>query len=481
MAYDISVKTTSVVTSKGKKTYYSFDVVDPATGQIKDSKNTSNPKKAKDLLAKYKKQYKDSTVNGKAGADPFEDGTFGKQSDFQFGGFQGEDDYQKMSGNITEKSFAPIGSSPARSGAKAVHSGKSNLSKDKQYVHHLKSTRLVEWRTKTGTHWHDQKGPPPISGLTQRQKDDALANGALRLQALVHRPKTASEVIVGQGVDNNAFIIIGHDRVEKEHTGYGGQSHTQCDAIDIVAGMGGPHPREIEYESDKLETPKIDSKTGLEVVADTHPSVYNDAARIYISQKTNVDKNFGIGAWAKGKKTQAEIDNPENIGKYGAKSAIAIKADNIRVIGRESLRLVTGTDQRNSQGGDISGKSGIEIVAMNNIETLQPMVLGDNLQLALTTIIDNIEAMAKIFEAYTKYQMKFNAAMQKHTHITPFFALPALPSQEAIISGIQCDIETFSRTSLSIVKHITNLQGVKHNFLTDSGDGFINSRLNKVN
>ena len=60
--------------------------------------------------------------------------------------------------------------------------------------------------------------------------------------------------------------------------------------------------------------------------------------------------------------------------------AIAVKADNIRVIGRESLRLVTGTDAKNSQGGDIGGKSGVEIVAMNNLETLQPMVLGDKLR-----------------------------------------------------------------------------------------------------
>ena len=469
------------MTSKGKKTYYSFDVVDPATGQIKDSKNTSSPKKAKALLAKYKKQYGNPTVNGKAGGDPFKDGTFGKQSDFQFGGFHGPDDYQKMSGPITEKSFAPIGGPPtSRRKKRSVTAGKSNLTKDKQYVEHIRSSRLVEWKTKTGTHWHAQKGPPPVPGLSQKEKNEALALGAIRLQAVVSRPKTAAEVVVGRGVDNNAFIIIGHDRVEKEHTGYGGQSHTQCDAIDIVVGMGGPEPKEFEYKADGT-TPNIDPNTGTEVLADTHPSFYDDAARIYISQKTNVDKNFGIGEWAKGKKTQAEVDNPEVIGKYGAKSAIAVKADNVRLSARESLRLVTGTDQKNSQGGDISGKSGIELIAMNNVETLQPMVLGDNLQLALTTIVDNLEALAKVFEAYTKYQMKFNAAVQKHTHITPFFALPALPSKEAIISGIKCDIETFSNTSLSVVKHITNLQGVKHNFLTPSGDGFINSRLNKVN
>ena len=38
----------------------------------------------------------------------------------------------------------------------------------------------------------------------------------------------------------------------------------------------------------------------------------------------------------------------------------------------------------------------------------QPIVLGDNLQTALITITDNIEALAKIMHGYIKYQMKFN-------------------------------------------------------------------------
>ena len=477
------------MTSKGKKTYYSFDVVDHSTSppKVLESKNTSSPKKAKAILDKYKKQHNDVKVNGKQGGDPFEDGTFEKQSDFKFGGFGVEDESKQMSYEVTEKTLPRIGGPPSDySSSRSVNDGRSSTTKEKQYVQHIKSSRLTKWMTDTGVSWNDIKdenGQVVLPGLTQDQKNAILANGAIRLQAKVNRPKTDAEVIVGEGVDNNAFIIIGHDRVEKQHTGYGGQSHTQCDAIDIVAGMGGPKPREIvDGRGPKFERQGKEVRAGSEgLIVDTHPNFFNDAARIYISQKTNIDKNFGIGPWAQGKKTQAEIDDIENIGKYGAKSGIAAKADNIRVIGRESLRLVTGTDAQNSQNGDVSGKSGIEIVAMNNLDTLQPMVLGDNLQLALTTIIDNIEALAKIFEAYTKYQMKFNSAVQKHTHNSPFFARPTLPSETVIAGGIKCDIETFSKTSLSIVKHITNLQGIKHNFLTESGDGFINSSLNKVN
>ena len=212
-----------------------------------------------------------------------------------------------------------------------------------------------------------------------------------------------------------------------------------------------------------------------EVAIKTNPNFFVDAARIYISQKTNVDRNFGL------RKFKTKVEDEADIGKYGAKSAIAAKADNIRIIARESLHLVTGTDKFNSQGGEVLGKTGIELIAMNQHEDVQPLVLGDNLQIALITVIDNIEAIAKIMHGYIKYQMKMNQALQQHTHITPFFGIENLPSKQAIVSGIQCDIETASKTEVSVLKHITNLQGLKTNFLIDSGESFINSRYNKCN
>ena len=463
---NISIQTSRAMTDKGEKVSYSFDIIQ--NGKVVSSAFTSDPQKAKVLLQKYKQQYKGASVNGKADSDPFEDGAFAKQSDIKFGGFQGEDDYQKMSGPITEKSFPPIAAFPPPKKGQSIAAGKSNNIKIKQDVRNIAQKRFKTFKTNAGTTWEN---------LSKDKRAEVGLNGNLRLQAHARRPKAESENVI-RGIDNNAFIILGNDRVEKLHTGYGGTGFTQCDAIDLVAGLGGPEPTEVIRDSNgKL---KFDEQ-GNQELADTNPNFFMDAARIYISQRTNVDKNFGIGPWAQGKKTEDEVNDPENIGKYGAKSAIAAKADNIRVIGRESLRLVTGTDAKNSQGGDVGGKSGVEIVAMNNLETLQPMVLGDNLQLALITIIDNIEAIAKIFEAFTKYQMKFNQAMSKHNHITPFAGKPDLPSRAAVVAGIKVDIETFSKTSLSVVKHITNLQGVKHNFLQPSGDGYINSPFNKVN
>ena len=100
---------------------------------------------------------------------------------------------------------------------------------------------------------------------------------------------------------------------------------------------------------------------------------------------------------------------------------------------------------------------------MNDVSTLQPLVLGQNLSDLLGKIIDNISAVAKISHGAAKYQQKMNQAVQSHVHISPFFGLPTLPSKQTIPAGIKCDIEIASKTELSTVKQITNTEGIKAN------------------
>ena len=307
--------------------------------------------------------------------------------------------------------------------------------------------------------------------LSESEKCKRKINGAFNtntIEPLIKREIAENECMLGEECSNNAFVIIGKDRPSKLHTGYGGKGHTQCDAIDIVAGMGGHEPKEVDVNDVEIAT---------------NPNFFVDAARIYISQKTDVDKNFGIGEYGRAHADSQNKDDKDddNIGKYGAKSAIAVKADQIRIISRESMRLVTGTDSENSQGGKCLQKTGIEIVAMNDITTLQPMVLGENLTNLLSKIIDNISAVAKVAHAAAKYQMKMNQAVQNHVHISPFFGLPTLPSKQAIAGGIKCDTEIATKTELSTVKELTNLTNTKTNFLSGSGENYILSRLNKVN
>ena len=469
MGTEISASTTTIVTSKGEKVYYSFDVVDPNTGQIKESFNTTDPADAKAKFEQIKSKYPSAPVNGN-NTDPFEDGTFKSQTDYEVGGFAGPTSEAGADGQFNQSDIRNLptpGSSPYEAGAALQNTSKiTKPAQDRSGLSERRKQRHKSFFIKEDVDF----GDPTERGARQLFQKKLLGTaGQKRLQAQVPRERLSCEEQIGPGPDNNAFIIIGNDRIDLANTGYGGKGHTQCDAIDIVAGMGGSSPREEDSKGKKKKQ---------------NPSFFQDAARIYVSQKTSVDKNFGIGEFARYSPTKAMSLVPpgdEEIGIYGAKSAIAVKADNVRLIGRESIKIVTGTDAKNSQGGDVLAKSGVELIANNDIESLQPIVLGDNLQLALVTILNNVEALAKIMHGYIKYQMKYNQALQQHTHVSPFYGITTLASEPAVIAGIMCDIETGANTELSILKHITNLQGAKHNFLTDSGESFINSRNNKVN
>ena len=88
----------------------------------------------------------------------------------------------------------------------------------------------------------------------------------------------------------------------------------QCGMIDLVAGRG----QLIMAENDDLGGPlkSIDQEIGI------GPSFVSDAARIYITQKSkNIDQYFGLK------------EGEGRTSKF--KSAVGIKADHVRVIGRE--------------------------------------------------------------------------------------------------------------------------------------------------
>ena len=331
----------------------------------------------------------------------------------------------------------------------------------------------------------DKKPARDLSGLpkeTQKQakkqteKERAAAGntgvfGTKRLQAMIKRANVPSEVPVGRGIDNNAFIIIGNDRVDHPHTGYGGKGHTQCDAIDIVAGMGGPSPMEVEEVKDK-------GGETVELKMYTNPNFSVDAARIYISQKTNVDRNFRLCEFAEVTETPEAVDT---LAIDMARSAIAIKADKVRLISRENMRLVTGVDTNNSQGGLKVERYGTELVAMNEVEKLQPLVKGNNMVDAVNAVIKLIQDLATNTHGFIKYQMKFNDAVSFHTHKTAFFGKDSLASVEVIHAGIQVNTEATLKSELGTIMEISNTEAIKDKYLKPGKPFYINSELNKTN
>lgn len=251
---------------------------------------------------------------------------------------------------------------------------------------------------------------------------------------------------------NNASIVLGRDRPASRLSGYGGSGDTHCASIDLVAGRMGINAAAVDDNDQALST---------------DPNFKIDAARIYISQKTDIDQNFGI--------TEGIV------GASVAKSAIGIKADGIRIVAREGIKLVTKTDLKNSQGGDIASVTGVDIIAGNDDETLQPMVLGTNVEEALLKIVEHIDKLNGIVNDLTMYQMKYNTIMASHFHISPFFGSPTAPSPTAVAGGAVAATELGAQTIRNLVTHRTNLIMFKNTYLSAAGGKYINSRYNNVN
>ena len=160
--------------------------------------------------------------------------------------------------------------------------------------------------------------------------------------------------------DNNSDIVFGRDRNSSLASGKGGSGGTQCGMIDIVAGR---------LSSVIAGGDKCDLMTG--------PNFAADAARIYITQRGDIDSYFGLPEM----KISMSTDN---------KSAVGIKSDHTRLIGRESVRIYAGKGQfkgydrygeRNSIGGVIEPTNGtIELIGR------YPGDFGENIHLSLIHI-----------------------------------------------------------------------------------------------
>ena len=183
--------------------------------------------------------------------------------------------------------------------------------------------------------------------------------------------------ITNEGAD----IVLGTDRPDSVGSGFGGLGAQKANTIDLVVG------RMASTRKGKGPTPssKVDN------------SFVSDAARIYISQLTNVDTNFGLAAGDGGAMRQNGC------------SAIGMKADAIRIIGREGIKIVTGKagGVRGAPGGEPNSRGGvtnrpapsIELIAGNSVSSttgisiLQPIPLGENVRdslLELNKIVGHI-------------------------------------------------------------------------------------------
>ena len=125
--------------------------------------------------------------------------------------------------------------------------------------------------------WSKASAKNKLDGGQKNTQGEGFAGMPL-VEAIPKFLATPSEKVISG--DNNAFIVLGRDRAGHFSAGYGAKGYSGAGTIDIVVGrmsseMCGPQPT-------------VNESTHV------NPSFFADAARIYISQMTDIDVNFQL-------------------------------------------------------------------------------------------------------------------------------------------------------------------------------------------
>tara|TARA_A100001011_G_C14253701_1_gene819090 strand:+ start:480 stop:1556 length:1077 start_codon:yes stop_codon:yes gene_type:complete len=291
---------------------------------------------------------------------------------------------------------------------------------------------------------------------------------------------------------NNSYIVLGRDRPGAPTTGY--NAHTQAGAIDIVVGRMGSGVVACAAPKSESGASKTKSKTAKNASKDypsigqktvfVHPMFKDDAARIYISQKSDVDENFSLvpgNIGFVGQKTQ-KMD-------WGPAACIAMKADDVRLIARRGIKLVTmgpGSETTSQSEQPIRSVAGINIIAGNKTDdkyfSLQPMIKGDNLVECLNEIVAKINSLSGIVGSFLTFQHAFNKEIAAHTHVG-MDGKTILPANHVLemFAGPRCSSALSVNVQEGLENFKKNIGALKLNTLSPTNEKYICSRWNYVN
>ena len=277
---------------------------------------------------------------------------------------------------------------------------------------------------------------------------------------------------------NNARIILGRDRNHNITSGYGGLGHTRCGAVDIVVGLQGWAPAEGGEITDGIWRGSAADKNFGSMNVDKP----GDAARIYISQRANIDEYFDICEGG--------------VGQSVAESAIGMKADSVRIMARKGIKLVTGKNPpgRNSMGGKIRTVYGIDLIAGNRDEDtglklptegqrlpiLQPIPKGDNLADALEQMMKQIEGLNNLVSSLLmNLQRLTNVVMEPR--IGGNAGGPVTAQLTAGMSTCIKIMNDIQRYSFDLNTQRKSMNTFKIDYLNIGGARYINSLHNRTN
>ena len=263
---------------------------------------------------------------------------------------------------------------------------------------------------------------------------------------------------------NGSIIRLGPDRPGNRISGYGGAGHNGTATVDIFVG------------------PQSSASGKVNANMYCNPDMSADSARIYLSQKTDVDRNFGISS--------GEVGNPEGL------SAFAVKADSCRMISRYGIKLVTAIDDQNSIGANTTAVRGIELIAGNaegtyrpagyskEIKYLQPIPKGQNLVLYFRELTERIDKLSAIVSKFVEIQTTYNRLFANHTHfnIPPTPTTPGIAKTNDVLKIVHAGLSQMLAASVqeSNSQNRKNISAMNKNFLDEDGALCINSKHNRT-
>tara|TARA_R100000030_G_scaffold18556_2_gene12871 strand:+ start:3275 stop:4318 length:1044 start_codon:yes stop_codon:yes gene_type:complete len=262
---------------------------------------------------------------------------------------------------------------------------------------------------------------------------------------------------------NNSFIVLGRDRPATFMSGYGGKGATQAGRVDLIAGQGATY-----LHKDGTYGPPCEGTM-------LNPNFASDAARLYISQKSDIDEYMGL----------AEVPGVKSKGR----SSIALKSDEIRLHARGNIKIVTGRTrftgvggfgERLSTGGVNEIPGTISLIAGNKTDpermleidmldpisklkfrrrVLQPIPKGDNLVECIADIVQMLTELRSAIGLNTSMIQQMDGFLSNHAHpmASPAFTAP-VSSYTAVTGIVQgkgassiLDEEMFGKKTASFV------------------------------
>ena len=311
-------------------------------------------------------------------------------------------------------------------------------------------------------------------------KNQGIAGKSI-IEAIPTFDKVQSEKII-EG-PNNSFIIQGRDRPGNAYSGFGGKGATQAGRIDLIVGLGS------SYKSRDGSYGPPNSNTII------NPNFAMDAARIYISQKADIDKYMGL----------ADVPNQAPSGR----STIGMKADTIRIHARNDIKIVTGKakfgglgrdGERLSNGGKNEPVGTISLIAGNYTEDestlsfnfldpssrssgskakLQPITKGNSLVACLDEIINKIQELSSLVGNNTSMIQKMNTHLANP--INHFATAPGAPTtfNTGTYMLVAAPFVTSKIIANQSARKLQNkaLETIKINYLNENfGPYYINSK-----